>query len=269
MNEKLSIQVLAAAVSQKDYSLLDKMNIQSDAVVGNQFTDSESRYTDCVKNFVKNGHCIKWLNFHEKGVGLNRNNTWMRSSADVVIFADDDMVFLDGYPQTIRKLYHDHPEADVIILNLPDEKGNRNEIKRFRRTKKTGYGAARITCRRERLQEKGINFNLCFGGGAKYSHGEDFLFLADCLNKGCKIYLAPVHIAVLKSERESTWFHGYNDKYFYDKGVLLAVSRIRFLHVHAMVMAFRLSRERLVNKSFGEIAALILKGIAHIQNQDS
>ena len=51
----------------------------------------------------------------------------------------------------------------------------------------------------------GIYFNQCFGGGTEYSHGEDNLFLTDCLRKGLKIYAYPEYIAKLTEERKSTW----------------------------------------------------------------
>ena len=55
-----------------------------------------------------------------------------------------------------------------------------------------------------------------------YSCGEDSIFLYDCLKRGLKMIAVPVSIAELRETRESTWFSGYNDKYFMDKGVLYA-----------------------------------------------
>ena len=58
-----------------------------------------------------------------------------------------------------------------------------------------------------------------FGGGAKYSNGEDSLFIMECIKKGLKILALPISIG-REEERESTWFKGYNKKFFYDRGVL-------------------------------------------------
>ena len=67
--------------------------------------------------------------------------------------------------------------------------------------------------------DKNLTFSLLFGGGAKYSNGEDSLFLRDCLKAGLKLYATDVVIG--KEEAgESTWFFGYNQKFFYDRGVL-------------------------------------------------
>ena len=49
------------------------------------------------------------------------------------------------------------------------------------------------------------------------------MFLSDCIDKKLKVYSYPAVIAYLQDERESTWFKGYNEKYFFDKGVLFSV----------------------------------------------
>jgi hypothetical protein len=63
--------------------------------------------------------------------------------------------------------------------------------------------------------------------------------LRDCLKKGLKIF-ASTEVIGEEKERESTWFHGYNDKFFRDRGVLyhflygkMAVPfSLRFLMAH-------------------------------------
>ena len=53
----------------------------------------------------------------------------------------------------------------------------------------------------------------------KYGSGEDSLFFRDCLREGLRIYTYPAVIGHLRPE-PSSWFTGYNEKYFFDKGVL-------------------------------------------------
>ena len=50
-------------------------------------------------------------------------------------------------------------------------------------------------------------------------NGEDSLFLHDCLKAGLAIYRTPVAIGK-ERKGESTWFKGYTDKFFFDRGVL-------------------------------------------------
>ena len=81
------------------------------------------------------------------------------------------------------------------------------------------YPTYSMTVRRERLLAKNVWFSLLFGGGAKYSNGEDSMFIWDCLKKGLKAIALPVMIGK-EEARPSTWFNGYNEKFFFDRGVL-------------------------------------------------
>ena len=213
----MKIQVLVATMHQTDHSLLEKMNLQTDVIVGNQCDRNE------IEEFEWNGHQIKYLNFAERGVGLNRNNALMRADGDICLFADDDMEYVDGYADKIEAAFRDHPKADVIVFNLIEKDSGRKQIAKASRVGYLNYlryGTARVAFRLKPVKAQGIYFNQCFGGGTEHAHGEDNLFLTACLNKGLKIYAVPVEIAELKDERPSSWNAGYDDKYLADQGVL-------------------------------------------------
>lgn len=216
------VQVLVATMNQKDHSLLAKLNIQSDAIVGNQCSYNSINHFE----WGKNNYSITYLNFNEHGVGLNRNNALMRATGEFCIFADDDMTYVDGYYNIIEKYFDKYKDADVIVFNIKENKPTRYIIKKNHRVHWNNfmrYGAVRIAIRRKRIFEQGILFNLCFGGGTEHSAGEDVLFLSECIKKGLHIYAVPEYIAILNDNRESTWFQGYTDKYFEDKGKLFEV----------------------------------------------
>lgn len=169
------------------------------------------------------GHHVKWLSFNERGVGLNRNNALMRATGDVCLFADDDMVYVDGYADIVKKAFEQVPNADIIVFNLIEENPTRYIIPKLRKVSWINYlryGTARVAVKRSVIKDYGIYFNQCFGGGTEYSHGEDNLFLTDCLRKGLKIYAYPEYIAKLTEERKSTWDIGDNKKYLKDQGIL-------------------------------------------------
>lgn len=248
----MNIQVLVAAMNQSDRSLLEKMNIKTDVIVGNQ-CDRNS-----VEHFEFDGHRATYLNFAERGVGLNRNNALMRADGDICLFADDDMVYSDDYAEKVAKAFEDNPRADIIVFNLAEKNGERYIIKKKHRVGRHNYlryGAARIAVRLARVREKTIYFNQLFGGGTEHSHGEDTIFLTDCLSAGLKIYAVPEFIAELTEERSSTWFEGYTDKYFIDKGILLRHISPRLHGLFALLLALK---HRRGYKKFGVKKALRL-----------
>jgi len=219
-DKKLSIQVLVVTMNQKDYSLLDEMNIQSDALIGNQCDRTE------VETIDYNGKKVTYYSFNERGVGLNRNNLLLRADADIVLFSDEDVKYIDGYEDIVVKAFEEHPEADVITFNvipLPETipPDLNTKWKRIRWYNCLKYGAPRIACRLEGLRRKNLYYSLMFGGGAKFSSGEDSLFIMSLVKSGLKVYAYPEKIGTVSFyDNNSSWFKGFNEKYFMDKGIL-------------------------------------------------
>ena len=108
----MKIQILVATMHQKDYSLLDRLNVQSDAVVVNQ-CDIED-----INLFEYKGHKVLWINSIERGLSRSRNMALRNASADICVLCDDDERLSDGYPEMIKNAYSDVPKADFIVFNI-------------------------------------------------------------------------------------------------------------------------------------------------------
>lgn len=258
----MSVQVLVATMNQKDYSLINKMNIQSDAIIANQCNKNE------INEFSLNGHKYKFLSFAERGVGLNRNNALMRADADICILADDDIVFLDGYADRIENLFIENPHADVIIFNLYVEQIDQFIIKKKYNVSFLNFmrfGAPRIAFRRKSITKNGITFNLHFGGGADFCAGEDTLFLNDCLKKKLKIVAVPEYIASLSNYRESSWFEGYTDKFFIDRGALFTKISKRWAWLLCLQFSIRKRNLYKETRNWYEAFILMIRGINKIK----
>lgn len=236
----MKIQVLVATMNQKDHSLLDKMNIQTDVIVGNQCE------FDSVEKFEYNGKRAIYLNFNERGVGLNRNNALMRADADICLFADDDMTYVGGYEQLLTEAFENNPDADVICFNLIESNSKRKQILVKHKVSWFNYltyGTARFAIRLSSVKNKGIYFNQCFGGGTEHCHGEDNLFLTACLKAGLKIIALPISVATLRDDRGSTWNNGYDKKYLLDQGVLYKTISRRYWRLLCLQDALRHKKE--------------------------
>lgn len=233
----MKLQTLAAAIDQTDYSLAEKLNLQTDALIGNQCDRTGT------ETITWRGQRITYLNAEDRGVGRNRNRLLDHAEGDFLILADDDMRFVEGYPAIAEQAIAACADADVYIFNLIEQKPRRyvnRKTARVGRRQYARYGAARLMLRRETIQRAGIRFSLDFGGGARYGSGEDTIFLRDCLDKGLKLCAVPYALAEIDQEAESSWFRGYNRKFFRDKGALYAClypriwwgMAFRFLLVH-------------------------------------
>lgn len=215
----MNLQLLISAVNAEPQKLIEKMKIESDAILINQCGKVDYQEINCGK------YLIKAFSFNEKGVGLSRNNALMRadSDADIVLFSDEDIVYCKGYREKIIEEFESHPEADMLLFNVKvcDERYTywTDKFGKVGLAKCGRYPAYSMAIRRKKLHDTAITFSLLFGGGAKYSNGEDSLFIRQLIKAGVKCYKTPVVIGE-EIPRPSTWFSGYNEKFFFDRGVL-------------------------------------------------
>jgi len=258
-NKKPELQVLAVTMNQKDFTLLDRMNIQSDILIGNQadrYDVSETEYR---------GHKVTMYTWNERGVGLNRNNLIMRADADIILFADDDVIYDNGYADIVVNAFKEHPEADAITFDVvpipdtinPDLNKTWHRIRWYNCLK---YGAPRLAIRTKVLKDKNVYFSLLFGGGAKYSSGEDSLFIAELIKKGVKVYGCPQKIGHVTFDT-SSWYVGYTEKYFKDKGIFFHFLAPRFGKL--LCLQYCVRRNSLFKEAYTakEAYQLMIKGI--------
>ncbi|MEH6944421.1 glycosyltransferase family A protein [Bacillus sp. JJ722] len=254
----MKVQVLLSTMFQTDYSLLKKVNIQSDAIVVNQCDYNK------FEEFNYDGYTIQYFSFNERGVGLSRNTALMRADGDICIFADDDLTYVNNYKEIILGEFKKNPQADIIVFNVPSTNNHRPTciIRRNSRVKwynSLRYGAVNIAIRTEKIKRANIYFSLLFGGGAKYSAGEDSLFIMDSLRKGLKIYASSQTIGYVKQEY-SSWFEGYTEKYFFDKGVFFACLSKRWAKLLCLYFVVRHRKMLKKEKKISEAIALMIKG---------
>lgn len=233
----LRVELLVAAMNQEDASLLERMHIQSDAIVVNQGRPFQWR------EFWKASHRIRLLCCEELGVGLSRNTALMRATGDICLFADDDLVYRDGYAEKLAGAFGALPDADVLVFNI-HSMGARKRRYQIQKTKRVHwfnfarYGAARMAVRRSSIFRQHISFSLLFGGGAQYGSGEDTLFLHDCLRAGLKIYAVPISLADV-DDSTSSWFRGYDEKFLMDRGALHQAMYARMAFIQSLVYLLR------------------------------
>ena len=251
-----TIEVLIAAMNQKDAKLYYKLGLKSNAIIANQ-TDSY-----WYKEYNIDGNTVKVISTKGRGVGKNRNIALLNASADICVIGDDDLIYADDYPQMVNKAFDELPDADIIVFHIVNLKYPNKRI--ITKVKRVGYfnfaryGACRVAFKRESILKANIWFSLLYGGGAKYSSGEDTLFLGEAYRRGLKIYTHPGRIADAVQET-SSWFNGYNEKFFIDKGVLLANLFPRMKYIVGLKMAIQFKKRS--NYSYIKAIRLVFKGI--------
>lgn len=255
----MKLQVLVATMRQTDFSLVEKMNIQCDAIIANQC----DRYS--VDELITSHGKIKMISTPTRGVGLNRNIALMAADADILLFADDDLTYYDGALDAVEQAFNDLPDADVVIFSIDLTKKGEIFNKRYFPIKKRKlynslkYGTYVLAIRRYALLMNNMKFSHLFGGGCIYGSGEDSLFIRDCFKTGLNVYS---HSCVLGkcAKDSSSWFTGYNKKYLYDKGAWLACAFPKMKHLIKWYFIWKFSKKAGI--SLNETRKIMNKGIA-------
>lgn len=261
----MKVEVLVAALEQNPYELIEKMNIDTDMVIANQGNE------DSIVNLTRNERNITIINTTTRGVGLNRNLAISFSSADadILLMADCDTVYYDKLKHNVQQAFKREPDADMIIFDLDFVKsgvyyGNcKNRDRKLPFYQALRYGTAFVAIKRNSLLRANIKFSELFGGGAMFCSGEDSLFIIACYRAGLKIYTSSCVIGI-NDTSSSTWFTGYDERHFYDKG---AFSRQAFGKLGALFnLYYALRTEELSALSFRIKMQLMRSGSKNYRN---
>lgn len=235
------VEVIVATMHQKDFSLFEEMNIQTDVIFCNQCDENKFEET------VIDGCRVRMLSTNTRGSAVNRNLGMQMSKAEICIFADDDITYFDGYEKMICDAF-DKYKKPVIIFNF--ESSGRSKMSNYTKknaTTKRTFGAPRIAYKNASIEKQSICFCDVFGAGAKYSCGEDSLFCR-LLHKNKNKFFRVTTVIGNIHYGESTWFNGYTDKYFFDKGALCKAAyprNWRLLKYYYIFNEYKDSKKRL------------------------
>lgn len=213
--EQPKFEVLISAL-EGDINIYQKSNLHCSCIIANQSNDM---------SYYENEN-IKIISTNTRGLAKNRNISLLYVNSQYFLFGDDDVQYVDDLEDIIVSSFEKNKKADLLIFNIITvgsdliKRRINKSSKRVTTFNYMNYGSVRIACRTESIKKKNIWFSDMFGSGAKYSSGEDTIFLADCLKNKLKIYTAPIIIGTV-DQSKSTWFNGYTEKYFFDKGAVM------------------------------------------------
>lgn len=257
------LEVIVAAMNQIDFSLVEKLNINCDVVIANQ-SDNNSYY----EAEMPNGKA-RMVSTTTRGVGVNRNLGLAFSEGDILMLADDDLVYNDDMPEKVEGAFNELEKADVIIFGTFFSKKGEVYKKNFCKTKKLSilksmrYGTYAVAIRKFSLKRANLSFSELFGGGCIYSHGEDSDFIINCYKRGLKVYTYDYVLGVTAKD-SSTWFTGFNEKYFYDTGALAKNTFGIFAVPYMLRLALRTEAEEGI--TFKKKMDLMMAGYRNFRN---
>ncbi len=241
-------EILCVTMHQTDFSKIEQMNIHSDVVFANQ--SNETSY----KEIGFENHTAKMITTATRGVGKNRNTALTYASGDICLFADDDVVYDDDAEQRILAEFDAHPKADVIIFHFDTDSDKRKQ-RSYPKTRKHGrfekkpWATFRVAFRLNSARKANLWFTTLFGGGCIFPSGEDSMWITEAKKAGLVFYVSKETVGKVSFE-ESTWFTGYDEKFFYGKGAFYEAVHKKSIWLWMLYFAVR--TKGMCKMGFGE-----------------
>lgn len=238
-----TFEILCVTMHQHDFSKIKEMNIHSDVVFANQ--GNHTSYEEY--NFER--HKAKMISTETRGVGINRNLALSYASADICLFADDDVVYADDMEDRVVAEFVAHPDADIMVFHLDTTDPARKQ-KKYHVTRKCTpwermpWGGFRIAFRLSAVRKANIWFTALYGGGCIFPSGEDSMWLNEAKRAGLTFYVSKETIGAVSFE-ESTWFTGFDKKFFFAKGAYYQAMHARNIYLWMLYFLLRVKETEL------------------------
>ncbi|MCL2370225.1 MAG: glycosyltransferase family 2 protein [Firmicutes bacterium] len=216
----MEIEAIISTMHQNSIDKYSELKITTNAIIANQTNKN------CFEEQVFDDKLIRLISTDTRGLGKNRNIGLIHSTAEIVHFADDDMLFVDGYEQIVLNAFDKNPRVHALVFNVVSLNEDR-KIKEHKKNKKLrfkdvkSHGIVGTFFKREALIKYNLWFSCYFGAGAICTLGEDTLLLKKFFDEKLTMISIPLKIADVKQD-ESSWFVGINEKLFFDRGALYA-----------------------------------------------
>ena len=243
----MTLEVLMATMHQADMSLAAKSNCKSDVLIINQTDDKED-----FCQIEQGGHTVRMYSNTQRGLSRSRNMAIVHAKGDICLISDDSEIFEDNYKETILSAFERHPDADIIAFNFVrthHRSSAKTKLdKECKASRFTFFSSISLAFRREKVLEKHVFFDYRLGAGSDFiSAGEEGAWQHLARKKGLCIYQCPEIIATVIQE-DSTWFTGFNEKYFYDLGANLHVRFPELQYIFMFYYVWRLRKEASIAK---------------------
>lgn len=195
------------------FNFVRKNNVNGNFIIGNQSK---------IKEGIISGTNYILINSNSTGCSLNRNSILKYCTSDLVLFSDDDQIYVNNYEQIILDEFEKNPKTDAIYFKV-DVHSDDRPVRMFDKNGRARWkdlsplGVWGLVIKREVINKYNLFFNENFGPGTDCPMGEDSIYLRELLKHTKNVYLCSKKIADITQE-QSTWFKGYDKQFFINIG---------------------------------------------------
>lgn len=134
------------------------------------------------------------------GVAKSRNRVIELSETDYLVFADDDIEFVDAGLREAIDYLDNNPQVALVLAQAASPSGGLRKPYRSKQERLTKLNSARaatyeMIIRVSTIKDLGIRFDESFGAGVENYLGDEYIFIADLISAGGKGVFLPITIA--------------------------------------------------------------------------
>jgi len=193
---------------------------------------------------------IRVINSFEKGLSKSRNLALENALGKILVIADDDVVYQEGFDSTIIKAYNQFPKAAAIRFCAV--KVNGDLIKKYPQSSKTNLNvfdilstsSIEMTLNAAILDQSKIRFDENFGLGGIFKMGEEAIFLFDLKNKNQPLAFDP-QIIVKHQELTSSDKKSIGEKYFIQGALFTRIFKSNYIYWIFVKFFFDLKQQKI------------------------
>ena len=160
--------------------------------------------TDESNLLESNYSSVRVINSFEKGISKSRNLGIKNAVKQIILIADDDVVFIDDFQNNIINTYNENRIASAICFQTITKEGNLYS-KYPKKTDELNNKQLRkvlsieLTFILGDIKYENCMFNEFFGLGSKFQDSETYFFLKKIKKRGLKIGFSPKNIVIHES----------------------------------------------------------------------
>ncbi len=254
------LEILVSTMNQKDFGFLYRMFPgdlwQSVSILVVNQTDGEE-----LQSHFEN---VKVVNCNEFGLSKSRNIALQHAEKDLVLLADDDVVFKRDFISTLLNMFNKNPFTDVVRFQYTQ---NGKQTKKYPKTfqqhlnwfQVLDVSSVELAFKRKAVIESNVRFDEHFGIGALFPIGEEAIFLSDLKGKKFRIGCEPK--VILDHPYETTSVKLNSDKlYFNQSAVFFRIFRNKYVLWIFLKLFFDLKQSKIRINQIPNLISQAIKG---------
>ncbi|WP_164998643.1 glycosyltransferase family A protein [Flavobacterium sp. 140616W15] len=193
---------------------------------------------------------VRVINSNERGLSKSRNLALDNAIGKILVIADDDIVYQEGFTSKIMNAYNKFPQATVIIFSVINS--NRDLIKKYPSSSKVNLNifdilnvsSIEMTLNKAIVDASNIRFDESFGLGGTFEMGEEAVFLSD-LKEIHQQLVFDSQIIVMHESQTSSEKKNITDKYYIQGALFSRIFKNKYIFWIFIKLFFDLKQKKI------------------------